>query len=82
MVVRAKFRLDEQANIGQGNRDGKPLIKSTFVFRAVAGDTPENKSFWEWTPSGEIKLQCVNPEVLKEFEIGQEFYIDFIPVEK
>ena len=80
MVIRAKFRLDEQTNRGQGKKDGKSIIKTDYVFRAVADDSPENKAFWEWTPFGEIKLSCINPEVLKELDIGTEFYIDFTPI--
>ena len=81
MTIRAKFRLDEQANLTQGKKDGKYTIKANYKFNAVADDTPENKLFWEWTPSGQIVLSCVNPDVLEELEIGKEYYVDFTPTE-
>ena len=80
MTVMAKFRLDEQINRAQGGKvDGKTPISVDYVFRVVQDGSPENKLFWKWTPSGEIRLNTINPEVLKQFEIGQEFYIDITP---
>jgi hypothetical protein len=39
----------------------------------------ENTKFWQASPSGSIELGCVNPEASKQFNLGQEFYIDFTP---
>lgn len=81
MVVRAKFKLDEQKNFSSGKVDGKSLILTDFKFNAVVNDNcEENKLFWKWTPAGQIMLSSVNPEVLKYFEIGKEYYVDFIEV--
>jgi len=46
----------------------------------VTADSPENKTFWQWTPSGKILLGCTNPEAAEAFEFGREYYIDFTPV--
>jgi len=84
MKVRAKFRLTEWKNQeGWTFKDGKstPGIKSTLVFIPVGDDTPENKKFWEATPSGRIELTMVNPEAIKEFTILKEYYVDFIAVD-
>ena len=37
----------------------------------------ENKAFWEATPSGSIELNINNPEAVKEYELGKEYYVDF-----
>jgi len=41
----------------------------------------ENSSFWAASPSGELKLQCINPEAWKQFELGKEYYLTFDPAE-
>jgi hypothetical protein len=55
--------------------------KRTLNFTPVGDSSPENKSFWEWTPSGSLQLGCVNQEAWKRFEIGKEYYLDFTPAE-
>lgn len=49
-----------------------------FEFCAVTScnteKTEENKSFWDATPSGSVKLQCVNQDL---FEVGKTYYLDF-----
>jgi len=52
----------------------------TLVFNPVyANDNPrhENTRFWDYSPSGEIKLGTVNPDAWNHFQIGKEYYIDF-----
>ena len=85
MVVRAKFRLTSWRN-SEGSRlvDGQwtRCLMATLEFIPVGDDSPENKMFWEATPMGKIELSMVNPEAIKEFDILQEYYVDFIPVKK
>jgi len=45
----------------------------------VTGDTPENKTFWQYTPSGSFKMGWVNPNV--SFIPGKEYYLDITPAE-
>lgn len=54
----------------------------TVKFHAVygAGADPENVSFAQATPSGNLEIQVTNPDVLPMFTLGQEFYLDLIPV--
>ena len=40
----------------------------------------ENGKFYKQTPGGNIELTTVNDEAAKEFEIGKEYYVDFIKV--
>jgi hypothetical protein len=50
------------------------------LMRPVSGASEENKSFVAATPSGELKMQ-VSLACAAEFKPGQEFYLDFTPVE-
>jgi len=43
----------------------------------VVSGSDENKSFYKWTPGGNIDLQIVNEEAMKQFEVGKEYYVDF-----
>jgi hypothetical protein len=51
----------------------------TLVFSPVYSQDPEseNKKFWDASPQGEVRLGTVNPEAWKQFELGQEYYLDF-----
>jgi len=82
MVVRAKFKLIAQKNSeGSIFKDGKwtsGVVTSLEFMPVTASDkNPENKKFWEATPSGIIQLVCVNPESVAELELLREYYVDF-----
>jgi hypothetical protein len=78
MSVRAKFVL----NRIEISRYGQEEMR-TFLFSPVFGKNGkpdhENSKFWKASPSGELKLGTVNPEVWPQFELGQEYYLDFTP---
>jgi hypothetical protein len=38
-----------------------------------SGGSPENAAFFAFTPSGTLKLSCVNPT---DFEAGKFYYVD------
>ena len=79
MTVRAKFYVTElkQSKNNYGGTDGEVL--TTVRLAPVSGNSEENKQFFRWTPSGTIDLGTVNPDVVKQFHIGDEFYVDFTP---
>jgi len=83
MTVRAKFwvsRIEKSIWAYAPNQKEMTTLVLQPVTSSEAGT--ENKKFWDATPSGEIKLGTVNPEAAQEFELGQEYYIDFTKVEK
>lgn len=87
MVVRAKFRLIAQKNSESSIfKDGKwtsGVVTSLEFMPVTASDkNPENKKFWEATPSGKIELNVVNPAAVKEFELLKEYYVDFTLAEQ
>jgi len=45
-----------------------------YEFSAVSGTSEENKSFWEASPCGSLKLSTVKDDL---FEVGKEYYLDF-----
>jgi hypothetical protein len=71
-MVRAKFFVKEK-HIG--------VETQTIILYPVTNGSEENKNFFKWTPSGEVKLQCLNPEASNQFEVGKEYYVDFTKVE-
>ena len=84
MVVRAKFRLNsyttELYDMWKENKSIGKVEKRTLNFTPVYGTgSDENKAFWDATPSGSLQLGVVNPEAWKEFELGKEYYLDFMP---
>ena len=86
MTVRAKFRLVGWKNtlgsrpvIENGKETGKweETLMCSLEFSAVYSNSPENRKFWNATPSGKIEINIVNPEAVKEFDLGKEYYVDF-----
>jgi hypothetical protein len=66
--MRAKFRVESRTETTEGG---------TVEMRPVAGGSPENESFYKWTPGGSLTLTTVNKAVLEKMIPGQEFYLDF-----
>lgn len=75
-MVRAKFVVDSVTPNGQESEENKG---STVVLTPVYGGSPENESFYKWTPGGSIQLSTINEEAAKQFEVGKEYYVDFTP---
>jgi hypothetical protein len=44
---------------------------------AVYGSSPEDRSFAQATPQGEITFRLDNPDLAEEFKPGQAYYVDF-----
>lgn len=56
----------------------------TLTFNPVYGNGDphhENSKFWDASPGGELKLNCVVPDVVQQFELGKEYYLDFTPAD-
>lgn len=90
-MVRAKFKVvriertmgSRKVGADENGRDKwEPCELNTIVLNPVyANSDPEheNSKFWAASPSGEIRLGTVNAEAVKQFELDQEYYIDFTP---
>jgi hypothetical protein len=55
----------------------EPVNLFTYRFAFVSGDdSPENASFWQYTPSGQFQLSTV---LIDAFRLGEYYYLDAIP---
>lgn len=95
MSVRAKFKVQRyESTLSERTTketQGRPVGEQvrqivemrTIVLSPVYDPNPgsENHEFWQYTPSGEIKLGTINPEAWQQFEIGKEYYVDFSPAD-
>ncbi|MFZ3171939.1 MAG: hypothetical protein WA118_08170 [Carboxydocellales bacterium] len=70
-MVRAKFVVDRISKIRFGHHE--------IAMSPVVSGSEENKKFWQYTPGGEIKVNCVNTDAVEQFEVGKEYYVDFSP---
>lgn len=46
-----------------------------FSFVTADEKCPENKKFWEASPSGKIEIGIANEAALKHLDIGEEYYM-------
>lgn len=71
MIIRAKMKVESLELHG----DGGGMVRMT----PVTSGSPENESFFKWTPSGKLELGTVNKAVMDQLELGAEMYIDISP---
>lgn len=78
MSVRCKFICQKktESNHGGGANNGW-FVEMT----PVTGDSPEDKEFYKWTPSGQVNLGLLNPAAAERFEVGKAYYLDITPAE-
>ncbi len=82
-MIRAKFWV-QSVKRSQAHAAAKPSGGEVELLPVYSTDpNSENKSFWESTPSGNIKLWISNPAAFAQFEahLGKEFYVDFTQVD-
>lgn len=77
MSVRAKFRVDRIERSLHWDRTKGEI--QTIVMSPVCDGSDENKRFYAATPSGQVNLGTVNGEAAAQFQLGEEYYVDFTP---
>lgn len=76
MSVRAKFRLTSITE-----HHWNPTSR-TLRFQAEYDQSiPEDRRFYDATPTGSFEMLCNNPSATGQFEIGKAYYIDLTPAE-
>lgn len=85
-VIRCKFYVVNKMEIATG--PGKiacwsinlsPIWESPSPDNADRGNAClENRIFGKNTPNGSIQLTVTNPRAAEGFEVGREYYVDFI----
>ena len=68
--VAAKFLCDSIKTYANGGE---------VILKPVTTGSEENKTFFDYTPSGEINLRLVKKETLDFFIPGKAYYINFTP---
>lgn len=74
-AVLAKFNV---TSITKTRYFGKDVC--SVKLQPVYNDSPENKQFWDATPSGSIEINILRPDVAQFFEInlGKAVYVQFL----
>lgn len=77
--MRAKLKITNVESCGENYEN--------LTFSAVSKSdaypedgSDENNTFARWTPTAELKMTITNPDLIGKFVEGQEFYVDFTPV--
>ena len=78
MSVRAKFYVVSLTKQKMWN--GEDGVGTVIKLSPVMNGSDENKKFYKYSPSGSIELGTVNEGAATQFEIGKEYYVDFVPV--
>lgn len=68
-MTRAKFYVFSKTEFTDGWQ---------VVLQPVTKTSPENETFWRYTPSGKLEM-FVRKEAGNLFEVGKEYYLDFTP---
>lgn len=73
MNVRAKFEVVEKTESNNAC--------FTVKLFPVTGSSPENESFYKYTPAGLIELSTINEDAAAALEVGKQYYVDFTPAD-
>lgn len=69
-MTRAKFVVEA---VDKDSFPGSVVVR----LHAVYEGSEENKTFWKYTPAGQITLTISNPSASEMFVLGKEIYVDF-----
>ena len=74
MNVQAKFKCTSMTKQEDWSKKGP--YQYSYKFSAVTSGSPENETFWKYTPSGTIDISAIRDDL---FEVGKEYYVNFSP---
>jgi len=74
MSLLAKFKVGSVTDFANSNHEVK--------LSPVISGSDENKSFSQYTPSGDIRMMINNPDAIGFFVAGEEYYVEFKKAEK
>lgn len=82
MSVRAKMKCTEIATRAADRYDLEtrkttPGTNEVVKLSAVMGD--ENKPWSQYTPQASVELYITNPDAVRQFTVGAEYFVDFTP---
>lgn len=79
MATRCKFRCTSVEKLEAWPKEKGCVYKAKFT--AVYDGSPENKAFFDATPTGNLEIGTYKQDV---FEVGKEYFVDLtiaVPVE-
>jgi hypothetical protein len=80
MAVRAKFKVNKKTEmLGWSGIQNEVMV--TVTMNPVTSGSEENKEFYKYTPSGSLDISVMPKSVADFFELGKEYYLDFIRAE-
>lgn len=86
-LMRAKMQVGFVQDNFYGLPAGEPKNSETVRMHAVAAKSypddgsDENNTFARFSPGADLAITIANPDLFDKIRFGQEFYVDFIPVE-
>ncbi|MFA5340257.1 MAG: hypothetical protein WC332_00630 [Clostridia bacterium] len=76
-MMRAKLKV---ANVVKNDSFEEVNFSAVSANKYPADGSDENNTYAKWTPSADLKMVITNPALIGKFYSGQEFYVDFTPV--
>ena len=76
--MRAKMKLVSTKKVSETQEDLNFSAVCANAFDAEGND--ENNTYSKWTPTANLSMSITNPALMDKFTVGQEFYLDFTPV--
>ena len=77
-AMRAKMRVNSVEDFGSSEKINFGCVTAKPF--GPEGESEDN-TFARYTPSGTASYQITNPALLKQYAVGQTFYVDFTPAE-
>jgi len=78
-MIRCKFKCvsitRRESTIWKDNKQSWGMVNDAEFCAVMTG--PENKDFFQSTPSGKINVATIKPDV---FEVGKSYFLDFTEV--
>ncbi len=82
--VRAKMKCSEIATRDVSYYDYEKKVKveaTNETVKLTAASGPGNETWSKATPTATMELWITNPDAVKQFVVGAEYYVDFTPAE-
>lgn len=77
-VCKFTYSTEEKSKHSPGSN---PYVRMKFTTQ-YDPTLPEDQRFCKATPSGDITMVVDNPVVSEKMELGQQYYVYFVPVPK
>lgn len=78
-LMRAKMRVNNIVSHSDSETLNMSAVGKSEGYESDGKD--ENNTFAMFTPAAELTIHIANPALNGKFNEGQEFYVDFTPVE-